>query len=318
MSDSNQHNPNADLPLAALIRLAADGEISAEQERRLEIEIERDPDVARRVEAEERLRSSIARAFESGPATPAGLRDRVAAAMASADLGVAEMDEASQRDDVPTRMASVTRDRSFWAGPAARVLAAAAALTLVATVFVVSRGPSADPTLGSRTRAVQFVAGEHGRCVSDLAPGSGKFRVTNASEMPGLTGDVLGQEIKIADLVLNGVENVRFIDAGRCGVPGGGSSMHVRFEAPSGTGEGTAQFSLFVQQNSGSMELAEGITYELDPTNGGEIDLKSPSIFVWLRGELVYYLVVDCPKSCKPIREHLAAPESIESLTNAA
>jgi anti-sigma factor RsiW len=315
MSDSNQHSTNADLPLAALIRLAADGEISAEQERRLEIELERDPDLARRVEAEQRLRSSVARAFESAPATPAGLRDRVAAAMASAELGDAAP---LHKDSVPARMASVTRDRSFWAGPAARVLAAAAALTLVATVFVVSRSPAGDPAIGSRTRAVQFVASEHGRCVADIAPGLGKFRVDDAQDMPGLAGDVLGQEITLADLIAGGVQNVAFIDAGRCGVPGGGGSMHLRFEVPSDAGGEPDTFSLFVQQNTGSLELSEGVTYALDPSDGGTVDLKSPSIYVWLRGGLVYYLVVDNAKACGAIREHLAAPTDIEPLTNAA
>ncbi|MEO0631780.1 MAG: hypothetical protein AAFY46_13810 [Planctomycetota bacterium] len=311
MSD-DRHSITGDLPLAALVRLAADGEISAEQERRLEVELERDSDLARRIEAEQLMRSSLERAFAEGPAAPAGLRDRVAAAMASVEL---DADDA----DVPTQMASMTRDRSFWAGPAARVLAAAAALTLVATVFVVSRGGAGpDSPLGNRTRAVQFVASEHGRCVVDIAPGAGKFRVTNAGEMPGLTGDVLGQEITLADLVVNGAENVSFIDAGRCGVPGGGSSMHMRFEVPSGTGGEPHEFSLFVQQDQGTLELSEGVSYVLDPSNGGELELKSPVIYVWLRGGMVYYLVVDNPKACGMIRERLAAPAEIEPLTNAA
>lgn len=312
MSDSNQHNTTGDLPLAALIRLAADGEISAEQERRLEIELERDPELARRVEAEQMMRSSMQRAFAHGPAAPAGLRDRVAAAMSNVELDTTDA-------DVPSQMASATRNQSFWAGPAARVLAAAAALTLVATVFVVSRGSvSPDSAVGNRTRAVQFVASEHGRCVVDIAPGAGKFRVTNAGEMPGLTGDVLGQEITLADLVVNGAENVSFIDAGRCGVPGGGSSMHMRFEVPSETGDAPEKFSLFVQKDQGTLELTDGVTYELDPSDGGTIDLKSPSIYVWARDGLVYYLVVDNAKACGAIRERLDAPVDLEPLTNAA
>ncbi|MEL6499145.1 MAG: hypothetical protein AAF937_03290 [Planctomycetota bacterium] len=313
MSD-DRNSINGDLPLAALIRLAADGEISAEQERRLETEVERDPGLARQIEAEQLLRSSLERAFSDGPAAPAGLRDRVASAMASVELSGQESDDA----DVPTQLAPITRDRSFWAGPAARVLAAAAALLLVATVFVVSRGGVSNEPFSNRSRAVQFVASEHGRCVVDLAPGTGKFRVTDADEMPGLTGDVLGQEITLADLVVSGAENVSFIDAGRCGVPGGGRSMHMRFEVPSSESVEPERFSLFVQQNRGTMELAEGVTYELDPSSGGTIDLKSPSIYVWLREGLVYYLVVDNAKSCGPIRDRLAAPEDIEPLTNAA
>ncbi|MEN1706532.1 MAG: hypothetical protein AAFR76_01290 [Planctomycetota bacterium] len=313
MSD-DRHSINGDLPLAALVRLAADGEISAEQERRLESELEQNPELARQIEAEQLLRSSLERAFSDGQAAPAGLRDRVAAAMASVELNSEQSDDA----DVPTRMATMTRDRSFWAGPAARVLAAAAALTLVATVFVVSRGGVSSEPISNRTRAVQFVASEHGRCVIDLPPGTGKFRVSNADEMPGLTGDVLGREITLADLVVNGAENVSFIDAGRCGVPGGGKSMHMRFEVPSDLGGDPERFSLFVQQDEGGMALTEGVTYELDPSGGGEIDLKSPSIYVWLRGDLVYYLVVDNAKNCRPIRERLAAPEDLEPLTDAA
>ncbi len=327
MSD-DQHSTHGDLPLAALVRLAADGEISAEQERRLELELDRDPSLSRQVEAEQLLRASVERAFgdaSAGPATPAGLRDRVAAALAGVELaglaqeGFEPAADGADTVDVPTRLASMTRDRSFWNGPAARVLAAAAALTLVATVFIVSRtGVPTESPVGDRTRAVQFVASEHGRCVTDIAPGAGKFRVTNASGMPGLTGDVLGREISLADLVVNGAENVAFIDAGPCHVPGGGGSMHLRFEVPAETGGEPHRFSLFVQQDQGTLELSEGVSYVLDPSNGGQVELKSPVIYVWLRAGMVYYLVVDTPKACGAIRERLAAPEAIEPLTNAA
>lgn len=306
---------SAGVSVAALIRLAADGEISAAQERLLEIELERDPALGRRIEAEQRLRASVERSFASGPAAPAGLRERVASAMAEADLADGSGSDAVEA--VPTRMAAMTRRPSFWAGPAARVLAAAAALALVATVFVVSREPASESPIGSRTRAVSFVASEHGRCVADIAPGAGKFHVTNAADMPGLTGEVLGTEITLSDLVQSGVQNVRFIDAGRCHVPGGGASMHLRFEVPT-AGDAVEHFSLFVQQDRGTLQLAEGVSYELDPSDGGTIDLKSPSIYVWLRAGFVYYLVVDNAKACGTIRERLSAPAAIEPLTNAA
>lgn len=310
-----------ELSVAALLRAAADGEVTAEQERRLELLIESDPELGRRFEAERELRSAVGRAFSDGPAAPAGLRERVASAMASADLTDAAMTDDAEA--LPTRMAPMTRDRSFWAGPAARVLAAAAALTLVATVFVVTRGTGTDLEIGSRTRAVQFVATEHSRCVTDIAQGAGKFELTNVSEMPGVTGAVLGREISLADLLASDVQNVNFVDAGRCHVPGGGSSMHLRFEAPVGeidqaTGEAYVErFSLFVQQDQGRLGLEEGVSYELDPS-GGEVDLKSPSIFVWSRGGLVYYLVVDTPKACPKLRQKLEVPENSRPLTNAA
>ncbi len=318
MSNTDRNGTNGDLPLAGLIRMAADGEISAEQERRLEVELDRDPDVARRIEAEQRLRSSLGRAFADGPATPGGLRERIAAAMAQADLADSTPVDAEPGDDVPTRMAPITRDRSFWSGPAARVLAAAAALTLVATVLVVTRGSGGDPTTGSRTRAVQFVATEHGRCVADIAIGADKFVVTDPDAMPGFTGGVLGAEITLADLVTSGVQNVSFVDAGECHVPGGGESLHLRFEAPTGEEGCVERFSLFVQNDTGRLGLTEGVSYELDPSGGGAIDLKSPAVYVWLREGLVYYLVVDNAKACRTIRDQLSAPEAVEPLTNAA
>ncbi|MEO1583670.1 MAG: hypothetical protein AAFR96_03745 [Planctomycetota bacterium] len=322
-----------DLSIGGLIRAAADGEITAEQERKLELLIESDPDVARRIESDRQLRSAVGRALSSSASAPmtapAGLRERVAAAMATEKL-VEEADERQAAggpaadQDVPSRMAPATRDRSFWAGPASRVLAAAAALTLVATVFVVSRGSIDDSVVGSRTRAVQFVASEHGRCVADLAPGAGKFQVTAASEMPGVAGNVLGQEVTLASLIQSGVQNVSFVDAGRCHVPGGGGSMHLRFEAPIGPADAATglpcveQFSLFVQEDRGRLGLDDGVTYELDPSDGGTVDVKSPTVYVWARGGLVYYLVVNNAAACGELRQQLSVPETVRDLTNAA
>ncbi|MEM9165655.1 MAG: hypothetical protein AAGB48_01375 [Planctomycetota bacterium] len=321
MTDRTDHSTEStSLSLAALLRLAADGELSAEQERRLESMLEAAPDTAAaaRIEAEQHLRAAIGRALGGEPASaPAGLRDRVAAAMAAEPLGYESL---PHDQDVPTRLAPATRDRSFWSGAAVTRLTAAAALValgLIAGVLVLGPQGASDEAFASRSAAVQFVAREHGRCIVDLEPGAGKFQVTDTSMLPGFAQSVIGREVAVADLVAGGVENVAFIDAGPCGVPRGGRSMHLRFDVPLEPGLST-RVSLFVQEYTGGTELREDTTYELDPSAISETDLKSPTVYTWLKDGLVYYLVIDKAEACESIREQLAAPVTVRPLDKAA
>lgn len=310
--------------------MGADGELTPDQERSLELHLETVPADAARIEAETKLREAVDRVASSGPATPAGLYDRVAAALA--DLKVAEFDPdlvrpsasapAPTTQDLPGRLAPLTRDRSFWTRVSPWNLTAAAAvlaLGAVATVLLLSKPQSLpEQMVASRTAAVQFVAREHGRCFLDLAPGAEKFRLTSSAGLPEFAADVIGREVALADLLASGAENLRFIDAGPCGVPRGGRSMHLRFEMPiAGEPEPTA-VSLFVQRYTGEQGLDEGTTYALDPAAGADLELKSPTVYTWLRDGLVYYLVIDDAKACSTARQEMAAPERIRPLAGAA
>jgi anti-sigma factor RsiW len=332
---TEQAQPNAEclspetLSRGALLRAGADGELTPAQARALADLVSADPEASRRMESERLLRAAIGRAVRA-PATPAGLRDRVAAAMASLDLDQ-EISHSSANSggtielepSVPEQMAPSTRQRSFWSSlgsPAVlrRVGAIAAVVLLTLTAGeLVRRAGSATSVLEARASAVDFVAEEHGRCLMDFAPGGGKFSVTSSEQLPGFANGIVGREIGLADLLVQGVQNLTFVDAGECGVPAGGKSMHLRFDVENDAGEHEV-VSLFVQAADPKIGLDEGVSYLLDPASVGGDPAKSPSVYLWLRDGLAYYLVIDNQEMCDTVRQKITAPAEVQPLSNLA
>ena len=135
-------------------------------------------------------------------------------------------------------------------------------------------------------RATEFVAREHGRCRPLDDPSlSAKFTETSAEQLPAAFQTVLGTSLSLSDLITK-AETVRFIDAGKCGVPGG-KSLHMRLSSLTDGQEHTA--SLFIQEHTGKLHLAEGVSYHMA---GGQ-DMDKPCVYVWRRGNLIYWLVCD-------------------------
>lgn len=306
MNDSHS-NPEQRLNLAALLRAAADDELTSPDERRLEAFLDEDPSLASRIESERLMRRAIGRALEreAGDAAPPGLRDRVARAMASADLG------APGSVSVPEAMARSTRSPGFWQRTNFRVGLAAAIVLIGITLTFFNTGTPLGPNqaLADRTAAASYVASEHGHCVTDIAHAARKLVLQNPDDLPTLAGGVVGTEIALADLVASGATDIRFIDAGECHVPGGGPSMHLRFTLPDIEGD----VSLFLQRDSGRMKLAEGYTYLMVP---GEDAPKTPSVYIWLREGIIYFLVVPERAGCEQLRESLVLPTETRSLTD--
>jgi hypothetical protein len=318
MSSEMNMNGREPMGLGALIRAGADGELTPQQERRLEVHLEREPGDASRIESERLLREAVSRIGQSGPGAPAGLREQVLRAMAAADLSADGAAVDVSGPDVPGRMAPLTRSRSFWASASGRTALVAAALLMAVTAGFLVRGSlPADGVFSARTTAVQFVAREHGRCTVEIAPGADKFAVTDPLMLPSFARTLMGRDVSLGDLVEGGATNLRFIDAGGCHVPMGGRSMHLRFEAPTPSG-GTTLASLFVQEDRGELDLAESVTYRLDPrAESGEAS-RSPGVFLWLRDGMVYYLVTEAPEGCEDMRRCLDAPAAVRPLNDAA
>lgn len=311
-------NGREPMGLGALIRAGADGELTPEQERRLEVHLEIEPGDVARVESERLLREAVSRIGASGPGAPAGLREQVLRAMAAADLASDPAGGDDGASDLPGRLAPLTRSRSFWASAGGRAVAVAAVLALAVTAGLLVRGslPS-DTVFSARTTAVQFVAREHGRCTVEIVPGADKFEVTDPLMLPGFARTLMGRDVSLGDLIEGGATNLRFIDAGGCHVPMGGRSMHLRFEAPTPSG-GTTLASLFVQEDRGELDLAESVTYRLDPRAESGESSMSPGVFLWLRDGMVYYLVTEAPEGCEDMRRCLDAPEAVRPLNDAA
>lgn len=153
------------------------------------------------------------------------------------------------------------------------------------------------------------MASEHGHCITDAVHAAEKLVVENPDELPAFTASVVGTEIAFADLAASGASDVRFVDAGECHVPGGGPSMHVRFQLPDIEGDS----SLFIQRDSGRMKLSEGITYTLAPSGDAP---NTPSVYIWLREGFVYYLVIPERAECEKLRKSLYLPAETRNLTD--
>lgn len=303
------------LDLAALLRAGADDELSAHDERRLEAHLETNPEDVARLDAERQLRQALARSMStnSGETAPAGLRERIASAMAAVEL------DGQPEESIPESLAAETRSPEFWSGTRGKyTMAAAAMFLLVASAAIVFQqfapvNPFGAQTAGTffseRTAAATFVAREHSRCFTEDVHTQRKFTVENPDALPSFTGDVVGTELSLADLIAGGATEIEFVRGGKCGVPSGGASMHLRFRLP----EYDDVVSLFIQKDSGRLGLAESVTYVVTPDAP-----KSPNIFIWSKEGLNYYLVIEHIKDCGPIRETLDCPTQMRELADTA
>ena len=313
MDDHTTPNPPAaadgseSMSVAALLRCAADGELTAEQEAQLCAHLEQSPGCSKRIEFEQQLRGAWCNADSSDAACPADLRCSIERLCQASAVGSSATD--GMIDDMsgaePPQV--VTRQRSFWAGPVARGLAIAAVVVLAVTLaFQVgqrSAPVSQSPQLQLASQATAFVTKEHTKCSKiDNPDNEFKFTATTPEQLPEAFNQVLGRSVSVEDLISE-ADSVSFVDAGRCGVPGGGRSLHIRLSTIASGEAHTA--SLFVQEDSGSLEISEGPSYHLA---GGKDAPGQPCVFVWRNDGMVYWLVCD-QTDAKALRAAVNAPE---------
>lgn len=291
---------NGAMSVAALLRCAADNELTAEQRAQLDTHLARHPQDQGRIEHEQQLRRACSRVMGSSEQCPAALRSTLQAMCARSGTALdVDAHSSAQRaggrqgfeaDVLTTQIRTQTRQRSFWSGMA-RGLAIAAALAMALTLaFQVGRTSVTLQADGSEVllaaRATEYVAREHGRCRPLDDPSlSAKFTETSAEQLPAAFKSVLGTSMSLSDLITQ-AETVRFIDAGKCGVPGG-KSLHMRLSSLTDGQEHTA--SLFIQEYTGKLHLAEGVSYHMA---GGQ-DMDKPCVYVWRKDSLIYWLVCD-------------------------
>lgn len=295
---------SSNLPVAALLRCCADGELTDQQKAQLEAHLNAHPDDDMRVEFERQLRKACERSMAGSARCPEALRKRVMALAAASTDADADHSPAP----VPVVLASATRNRSFWISSSRFMAVAAAVLLGLTLAFQIGRWSSvvpASPEDGTQvvlaTRATEFVRREHSRCAKlrDAEIGN-KFTATEAEGLSGAFQSVLGKNLTLEDLISH-ADSVRFVDAGRCGVPGG-RSLHIRLSTLAEGQEHTA--SLFVQEDTGRLQLSEGKTYQFaEGEENGRL-----SVYVWRRAGLLYWLVCDRSDSPRMIQA-LGAPQ---------
>ncbi len=256
---------NNRVSIAMLLRLAADGELSAQQEADLRAHLEAHPEDKARIEFDRKLREACGCACVPDCCAPESLRVRVLACCG----------ESSGEPGAPPRRAGVaeglaaraeqTRGRGFWA---ARVItrfgAIAAVVALVGVVaYMVGRTspvPGGDAAASMRTaadRIASFVRKEHDRCASGVPEIGAKFDITEPTEIPAAFESVVGKAFSLESILDAESHGLRFVDAGLCRPPGG-DALHIRFDAG---GEGKSPVSLWIQRDDGSLPIEDGITY---------------------------------------------------------
>ena len=275
MNDAEGHN-QGELPIAALLRMAADGELSAEQESRLRAHLAAHPEDERRVDFERELRGACARACCPDCCAPAGLRERVMACC----------DEDTVAEGLASR-APETRDRSFWARRMVLRFGAVAALIALVALMSFMVGRSAAPTTpeGWIQRVASFTRKEHGRCAEMPAAENSKFTVERADQLEPEFAILAGREVSLGTVLEAADKGLQFLDAGECHLPGGGTAMHIRFQ----TDDPTAGVVSVWAQVDGSLELDEGKTY----VSGEGCDC----VRLWRVGEVRYVMVCSSEES---------------------
>lgn len=268
------------LPLAALIRAAADGEVTDAEQAQLEAASDNDS-VADRIEFEQDLRAAVRRHLDP-VATPADLRERIAAALAS--------EPSAPADDVVTSPLGDTRDRSFWNSPVVATLgrwaAVAAVLAIAATLIVMaSRSTAPSVSTDQASRLVGFVGSQHASCKDFGDHYKQKMEwqsVGEAHDAAAKILDIAPAAFHFEDLLTAG--GYEFGGLGRCAVPNGSHSVHLIYKRLS---DGTP-VSLFIQTGMApSLKL---------PKSCCLMDCKrSPEFATWQEVNVRYYVFSESP-----------------------
>lgn len=278
------------MDISVLLRLAADGELTAEQSARLEAHLAAHPEDAARVAFERSLRGACARCM--GGTAPAGLRDRVQAALAERaepeSAAPAAVHVAGRISPPPAR----TRRRGTLTN---RILNAAAVVVVAGLAVLFLRASlSQDSTQAQAQAVARALPEQHSACAidPDLLTGQDRF-VSDLSAVPAAYRPLLGASPSIPDIEALGY---RFTGAGPCAVPGG-ESVHLMFEAIDERRPEECPrkpLSLFIQRTD-LFNMQPGQTYTVESPN------DKMSIFAWASDGLVYYLVAESKGQCNEV-----------------
>ncbi|MFG0258715.1 MAG: anti-sigma factor family protein [Phycisphaerales bacterium JB041] len=257
-----EHEGNKPASIATLLRLAADGELSEQQEAALRAHLEAHPEDRARVDFDRKLRDACGCACVPDCCAPESLRQRVLACCSQAVDGDAPNDpRLAARLDA---RAAETRESGFWSGRTiARFGTIAAVIALVGIVgYMVGRstpvGPGGQPSIRTvEERISNFVRSEHNRCAKSSPDIGKKFDIDDPQKLPAVFESIIGQPFSLACVLDADDHGLRFVDAGRC-YPPGGDAIHVRFVTDD---EAASPVSLWIQKDDDSLPMEDGITY---------------------------------------------------------
>lgn len=285
---SNDRPSGDALSAGALLRLAADDELTPDERARLEAHLGAHPDDRARIDAERALRARVGALLDRSPAAPASLRASVENILASAS------------DDAPVVIRRT--DQSFWRRSLTPFAIAAGLLLVVSASIIVRQvglqsGIAAWMTESQGAQAAAFVEREHSRCAGLDDQRNTKFVTDTLEGANDLIAERLGATGATIDLSSQGLT---LTGAGACSVPGEGKSVHLLYRG--GAGDDAWAASLFIQTGDPDFEGVDPKCLCLNRLTDRE------EVLVWRRDGLVYYLVCPPGGSAVTLLEALDAP----------
>ncbi|MEZ6242720.1 MAG: hypothetical protein R3B57_06715 [Phycisphaerales bacterium] len=299
MSGHEARQDGTEPSLAARLRMAADSELGEPEREALESHLARSLEDRARIQFERELRDSVGRVM-GGVRAPESLRARVGEIIAASREDAAGRAETpvvshqahqSHEDRGPARLASHTRQRSFWTRRHAMGALVAAAVLVVASVFIVrmasiTRVPLNAAQESYRAELVHHVANEHRR-MEDPEARDQKLVMHDPEEVERFFDEVIdAPEGDVKDLI-ESTAGCAFSGAGNCHVPGAtGASAHIQLDVK--VGAAVTPVSVFVCADPGELPLQVGTTYVIDTEACGEGKTR---VLAWTDGRLLYVVV---------------------------
>jgi hypothetical protein len=253
-----------------LLRAAADGELSPAEQRELDALLADHPEEAAVVDFERALRAGVERACQGDPA-PAEVGARIEKLARGARLR-------------PLRRL-VT------------IAAAAAAVVLLAVWLWHGRaGDAEERGFTGRGALVRYLATHPRNCVISVERTIREFDVRRCDEAISAVAKLVGGAPDLGGLQGLTQSELEFRGMGRCGIPGGGTSLHLVFAGAAGTPLEGAMVSVYVQRDDGRLPIAEDTTYRLEPRTP---DFSGVEMLVWKHGALDFFVVTENPAAAR-------------------
>lgn len=289
---------------SALLRAGADGELDARQVAAFEA---LGGDAAARVAFERGLRAACGRCMDAKASD--ALRARVVETMARADSGEGDAGETdAARHEAGSRSERPVPGRSrVPRGRRVLMSVGVSAFLLLAVGMVIQAVINTGSTSGVQAHGQQFtaslasfVSAEHLRTNPETEEARRKFSCRDFGRVSTDFADVLGDAPGLPSP--GGDHDLEFHGASGCRVPGEGRSIHARYVSHDREGR-THGVSVFVQQNTGRLDLEDGQVYRLECDNA--------AVTVWSHAGLVYYLVADDAEGCRCFRAAMGLPDPV-------
>lgn len=276
----------------------ADGELDIEQTIEILSRLSMDPATAARVEHQQRLRESVARVMQApqckGHPTrcPEALREKIEAAFAS--QGDDEPASSSAPDSqtnvaTPRRRPGVLAALGRWSPLAAAAVVLLAALGLYLQSGIDTPAGERPGTAASSILPAAVAAKmdrRHGECSADtrelLAHAQFPDSIRELPEVVARQLDISGPGVVPLDLSVLGY---RYVEAGRCAVPGK-PAVHVVYRTDGTTAADAPAMSLWITPDRGQFDALRDARVFM-----ARITETHHPVMLWKRGGLVYLLL---------------------------